>query len=179
MSKKKIKPKDSQVGEVPFSAHTEWTEAMESLDSESDRAVALIAAAHIETALRSMLRSTMVDSNGVAERLFDSPTAPLGTFSSNIAIAYGLGYIGPNTLKTLDSIREVRNAFAHFRRAMSFEDPEIRRWIESTLPFPIILPHPAPNMNCMRTRFIWTTKYLLDRISYIRRNAVRPTSPNT
>lgn len=174
-----MKPKDAQVGEKPFWIESEWSEAMESLERESDRAVALIAAAHVETALRSMLKSTMVDSEGVLEKLFDVPAAPLSTFSSNIALAFGLGYIGSYTYKTLESIREVRNAFAHFRRAMSFEDSDVRKWIEVTLPFPLILPHPRPNMDCMRTRFIWTTKFVLEHISYIRRNAVRVTSPNT
>ncbi|MEX1231864.1 MAG: hypothetical protein WEB58_16585 [Planctomycetaceae bacterium] len=177
MSKRKIKPKDTPTPVGSFAIASEWHRVIDELDRESDRGVALIAAAFLDTALRSLLEASLAGGQTVADKLFNSPNAPLGTFSSRIAMAYGLGHIGPHYFNALESVREIRNVFAHFRRALTFEDPEIRKWIESTFTLPYILPSPPPDLSLMRNRYIWTTAGILAWISDAKRKAQRPSLP--
>lgn len=177
MSKKKLKPKDAPAPEGFLAIQVEWHRVIDELEHESDRGVAMIAAAYLDTALRTLLESSLAGGQTVADKLFNSPNAPLGTFSSRIAMAYGLGHIGPHYFAALESIREIRNAFAHFRRTLTFEDPEIRKWIESTFTLPYILPVPGPDLSLMRNRYIWTTAMILGRISHAQRTATPPDVP--
>ena len=177
MSKKKLKPKDLPPPEGFVDIQSEWRRVIYDLENESDRAVAMIAAAHLDTALKTLLESSLAGGKTVADKLFNSPNAPLGTFSSRIAMAYGLGLIGPHFFASLESIREIRNAFAHFRRTLTFEAPEIRKWIEATFKTAYILPDPGPDLSLMRNRYIWTTAMILGHISYAQRTATRPSSP--
>jgi DNA-binding MltR family transcriptional regulator len=62
--------------------------------------------------------------------LFDG-TAPLSTFSAKIKIAYAMGIIGKLTRHDLEKLREIRNAFAHSIRHLSFDLPEIANIVES------------------------------------------------
>lgn len=51
--------------------------------------------------------------------------SPLREFSSKIKIGYAMGLYGPKTRKDLDSIREVRNNFAHTLQPINFETTEV------------------------------------------------------
>jgi DNA-binding MltR family transcriptional regulator len=177
MSRRKLKPHDTPAPDGFLSIQIEWHRVIDELERESDRGVALIAAAYLDTALRIMLESSLAGGQTIADKLFNSPNAPLGTFSSRIAMAYGLGHIGPKYFSALESIREIRNAFAHFHRTLTFGDPEIRKWIESTSTLPYVLPHPAPDLSLMRNRYIWTAAMILGRISHAQRTAVPPPLP--
>jgi DNA-binding MltR family transcriptional regulator len=177
MSKTKLKLKDAIAPEDFLEIQLEWHDVIEELDNESDRGVALMGAAYIDTALKTLLEASLAGGETVANKLFNSPNAPLGTFSSRIAMAYGLGHIGPHYFNALEAIREIRNAFAHFRRSLTFEDPEIRKWIEKTFKLPYVLPHPSPDLALMRNRYIWTTAMILGRISHAQRTAKPPTLP--
>jgi len=178
MSRKKLKPKDDPSPVGFLAIQSEWRNVIEELDRESDRGVALIGAAYLDTALKSLLEASLAGGKTVADKMFDTPNAPLATFSSRIAMAYGLGHIGPHYFNALESIREIRNAFAHFRRTLTFEDPEIRIWIESTFTLPYVLPDPPPDLSLMRNRYIWTTAMILGRISHAQRLAKPPALPD-
>lgn len=177
MSKRKLRSNDLPPPENFLATQTEWLDVIKELESESDRAVALIGAAHLDTALESLLKASFAGGDTVENKLFNSPNAPLGTFSSRIAMAYGLGHIGPKCFKTLEAIREIRNAFAHHRRIMKFEDPAVREWIKTSFALPYILPDPEPDLSLMRNRYIWTTKSVLGRISYAQSLATPPNVP--
>lgn len=177
MSKKK-KPVDSPAPNCPLSLSSEWRlDVIEELNNENDRGIALIGAAYIDTALKSLLEASMAGDIGVAQMLFEGPNAPLGTFSSRIILAYGLGHIGPNYFATLNAIRTVRNAFAHLRRRLEFEDPEIRVIIESTFKIPYILPDPPPDLSLMRNRYIWTSAMILGYLAQAQMRTRPPVLP--
>ena len=178
MSKKKLRPVDRPVPEWPLALQSEWREVIEDLCNESDRGVALIGAAYLDTALKCLLEASLAGGKTVANKLFEGPNAPLGTFSSRIAMAYGLGHIGPNYFQTLESIREIRNAFAHLRRSLTFEDLEIRNLIVSTFKLPYVLPDPPPDLSLMRNRYIWTTAMILGRLTYVQMHAKAPALPD-
>jgi DNA-binding MltR family transcriptional regulator len=151
---------------------------MEGLQHESDRGVALLGAAYLDTALVSLLEASFAGGKTVADQLLHSPNAPLGTFSARIAMAYGLGHIGRHYFQALDSIRQIRNVFAHFRRNLTFEDSEIKRYIGTTFRLPYILPYPPPDLSLMRNRYIWTTAMILGRVTYAQLHVKRPTLPD-
>ena len=88
---------------------------------ESPRSAALGAAAMLEVGLTSALvcRLWLPDDETYKEILGNQ--APLGTFSNKIRMAEAMRVIGPVTRANLDRIREIRNAFAHTARNLTFE----------------------------------------------------------
>jgi hypothetical protein len=53
--------------------------------------------------------------------------AILGSYYSRIHIAYALSVVGDDTLQDLNTIRDIRNAFAHFHGELSFCTPKIKQ----------------------------------------------------
>lgn len=95
------------------------------LNAETDRGCALMAAAYLDDQLGELLRAYLVDDSKTADELF-GPLAPLGTFSSRIDLAYMLGLVGPHARRELHLIRKIRNEFGHKYKPMTFEDPGIK-----------------------------------------------------
>jgi DNA-binding MltR family transcriptional regulator len=85
----------------------------------------ILVAAQLEHDLLTLLRRQMPKlSRTTDERLFEYP-GPLSSFSSKIAVAYGLGLIPQSVQLELDVIRAVRNTFAHSEKKLSLTSPEI------------------------------------------------------
>ena len=93
------------------------------LSRESDRAAAVLAPALLDSALEILLRHFMLTTN-TTDALLDSDRA-LGTFSSRINAAHSLGLIADDVAHDLDSIRRIRNIFAHDIAIHSFDDPTV------------------------------------------------------
>jgi hypothetical protein len=93
----------------------------------SDRASAVILSTITEDTLRGLLLSKMRSSlnSGDRKQLFGFEGA-LGTFAAKITTAYALELIGPISRADLNLIRFLRNSFAHSRKPMNFEVPEVR-----------------------------------------------------
>lgn len=93
-----------------------------------DRTAATSCAALLEHALRkaiiSHLRKDVTDAE--LKQLFDGLGAPLTSFYSKIVIAQALGIIRSGQKTDLDTIRNVRNAFAHSPLYISFRDEPVR-----------------------------------------------------
>jgi hypothetical protein len=53
--------------------------------------------------------------------------APLATFSAKIRLAYALSIFGSSTRDDLDTIREIRNAFAHSTRPLASDPAQTLR----------------------------------------------------
>jgi hypothetical protein len=111
---------DSSPPALSFELQTKWRDAISGLGGESDRGVALLGAAYLDTALKSLLTASLAGGRVVADRLLTRPSAPLSALSARIAMAYGLGLIGPHYFSTLEAIREIRNTHSHFRRMLTF-----------------------------------------------------------
>ena len=94
------------------------------LNAETDRGVALMAAAFIEYQLESLLRTYFVDERSVVNRLFEAD-GPLGTLSAKTDASYVLGLIPKETRRDIHLIRKIRNEFAHSSAPMTFETPGI------------------------------------------------------
>lgn len=102
----------------------DFNQFRDALMRESDRGCALFAAAYIDKALGKLLKSHLVQGSKVDEELFTGQ-APLGSFSSRIKLAYYLGRISAAERKDLDTIRQIRNDFAHNAAALTFSDQSI------------------------------------------------------
>lgn len=95
------------------------------LFDESDRGCALFAAAYLDGALAAMLQACVVKSAKMREELFKT-NAPLASFSSRIKMAYYLGKLSPLERKDFETIRSIRNDFAHHPEFIDFEAQSVK-----------------------------------------------------
>jgi hypothetical protein len=95
------------------------------LKQGGDRGVAILAATVTEDLLRHLLLRRMVAlKSSEAGDLFGA-MAPLSSFAAKIRVAHAFDIIGQKAKADLELMREIRNAFAHVRRAITFETPAI------------------------------------------------------
>jgi hypothetical protein len=93
----------------------------------ADHAIALIGASYLEKALEVAIRSRFapLDTEDCA-RIFEyDHNGPLADLSARIKMAHALGLIGPKTKTDMNTVREIRNAFAHASQVLHFSFPEI------------------------------------------------------
>lgn len=114
----------TEVPEALQKQYAEFREFRRALTDESDRGCALFAAAYLDTALENLLRATVLESKKIDEELFEG-TAPLATFSGRIKLAYYLGLISSEFRADLETIRKIRNDFAHDATILSFDSQSI------------------------------------------------------
>src|SRR5712692_9481856 len=94
------------------------------LHEESDRACAVLGAAYVDFLLAKAVARAMPQGAEVADRLLYNPEAPLGTFSSRIDTAYGLGLVDSDSREDLHKIRTLRNDFAHDLEVRPFDQSD-------------------------------------------------------
>lgn len=91
-----------------------------SLQNETDRGCALMAAEFLSNELAALLRRRFVDDPRACDNALEDANGPLATFSSRIESAYLLGVIGPNARRELHLVRKIRNDFAHDYKPLDF-----------------------------------------------------------
>ena len=92
----------------------------------SDRAVAIVGPAFLDTLLTELLVNFLIDDEKEVARLM-RPDGPLGTFAEKVSGCYCLGLIGETIKSDLRLVAKVRNRFAHDIRA-SVSDEQIKSW---------------------------------------------------
>jgi hypothetical protein len=97
------------------------TDFRKTLNQESDRGCALMAAAYLDERLGDLLKSFFVHNDKVINKMFDF-NGPFGTFSSRIDSAYALGLLPENVRKDIHLVRKIRNDFAHVSKPITFND---------------------------------------------------------
>lgn len=115
------KKKEFNYAEFHF---TEVAKMVVQLESESDRAVALIVSAWLDDILAECIKRGLVDDKKVIEEAFQFESA-LGTFSSRIALGYLIRRMSRAVYDTLTTIRKIRNEFAHSRENLKFTEQSI------------------------------------------------------
>lgn len=98
---------------------------MSEVSTASDRAAALLLGAVIDNSLRDVLKEHFRNDWDDIDTLFTGPTACLHSLSSRIRIAFALELFDREIFKSLEAIREIRNAFAHAEIHLSFAHPTI------------------------------------------------------
>jgi len=94
-------------------------EVFEAYQKESDRSAAILASSFLEEILGETIRSFFVEDQSVDD-IFKG-YSPLSTFSSKIDFAYALGLVTKEMKQDLDTIRKIRNHFAHNWKDVSFD----------------------------------------------------------
>lgn len=90
-----------------------WIDIVEEeINLKYDRALVITSASILETQLEKILKCFMLSDNKIDERLFTN-NAPLATFSSKNSMCYYIGIISEYEYKTIETIRKIRNKFAH------------------------------------------------------------------
>jgi len=95
-----------------------------SLSPETDRGCALMAAAHLDDRLLTLLRGYFTNDAQLSNELLDQ-SRPLGSFSARIDMACALGLISAGTRKELHIVRKIRNEFGHKSEPLLFTSPGI------------------------------------------------------
>jgi DNA-binding MltR family transcriptional regulator len=95
------------------------------LTNSSPRATVIVGAAAIDSLLEQLLESKIVKNKKVAEAFFSAPNAPLGSFSARIKAVYLLGLVSVKTYQDLESLRKIRNMFAHDIFDCDFDNIEV------------------------------------------------------
>jgi DNA-binding MltR family transcriptional regulator len=91
----------------------------------TDRSAAILCCVQLEDAVVTLILTQLKNKNErTLERLYERG-GPLGSFSAQINLAFALGLFDEKTRIQLDTIRFIRNAFAHARKSISFRTPEI------------------------------------------------------
>ncbi|MCS6267323.1 MAG: transcriptional regulator [Vampirovibrio sp.] len=94
------------------------------LNKESERGRVLISCSYLDELMRLILLAFLVD-NDSSKKLIEGFNAPLGTLSTRSSAAFALGLISEQEFKECNTLRKVRNLFAH-RVHASFDTQEIR-----------------------------------------------------
>lgn len=126
---------------------------------ESDRGAAIVGAAYLEQCLDQLVVSFLIDDSKDVHDLLQGPLAPLGTFASKTGAAYCMGLISKSEYDDLNTIRRIRNRFAHEGHHLSFSDAEIEGKCHELLlwrPFKDSL-----GLDSARSQFSYNTSILL------------------
>ena len=114
--------------EKVFQLFGDLSEYFRLLREETDRGCAMIVAAHLDDKLGELLKACMLQDKEYEEEIsqFFKGMGPLGTFSARIKLAHYLNIISPQVHRDLDTIRKIRNDFAHELKVESFDTPSIK-----------------------------------------------------
>lgn len=105
------------------------------IQETTDRACVIVAVAYLDDLLRNILTCFMTEVKDKENNvLFEGSNAPLASFSSKIKIAFRFGLISVWEHNTLESIRKIRNKFAHVVNIKSLDTPEIKGIVNNIKP---------------------------------------------
>lgn len=90
----------------------------------SDRAAAIIGGAFLEDYLEIMLQYYFIEDKKHDSMIFEG-NGPLSTFSAKISLCYRIGLISKGEYATLETVRAIRNRFAHELSFLNFSDQSI------------------------------------------------------
>lgn len=102
-----------------------WEEFRLRYESSDDRTCAILCSSYIDDLLHSIVADTLLGNKKARNGLL-SDMMPLSTFSARINLAYCLNIIPHTVFSDLNSIRRIRNSFAHQVSDLSFSRDPIR-----------------------------------------------------
>lgn len=135
---------------------------MDELESQTDRGVALIAAALVDTVLANAIRTKLAHFDDFESVIFENEAAPLSSFYARTKMARALGIIGPLSEAHLDAIRRIRNQFAHSALKLDFQNDLIAKEIDKLLPDEN--PSWRPDLTPQRRRYVGTCALLVQAL---------------
>lgn len=104
----------------------DYGEFLKEFQDETDRGCALVALALLDERLKEILYAFLADTS-TAKDLIDGFNAPLGTLSSRIKACHSMGLISESEHNNLDTLRRIRNEFAHASHGVTFDHPDVAK----------------------------------------------------
>ena len=154
MARKKKRPSLYDLSLQPITEEHHAALRREMLEG-TDRSSALLGAALVDTTLRHAIRSRFVAMDEAGYRtLFLEPTAPLSSFAARIKLGRAIGIYGPHYNGMLDTIRRVRNAFAHSVIPLEFSHEAISDECRNLPEALVDKPGLDHNLSLYRERYI-------------------------
>lgn len=101
-------------------------EVQEEFSRNSDRGVAVVIASLLDEILKEVLQNFLIKDDKNDKEIFEG-NGPLSSFSSKITLCYRLGLISQYEFKIINTIRAIRNDFAHHLGGISFETQSIKQ----------------------------------------------------
>lgn len=111
---------------------SDYNQLVSHYQKEADSSVAILASSFLDNCLEQCIREKLADDD-VKNKLFQG-YGPLATFSAKIDIALLLGLIPIKIHKDLNTIRRIRNLFAHKPEPTSFDAGQMRDLASNLLP---------------------------------------------
>jgi hypothetical protein len=134
----------------------DWPKFHQELLSQTDRGAVLIGGSLVDSTLRLALQCKMIEMTSEhAASIFEGPDAPLGSFAGRIKVARAVGIFGPNLEARLNTIRQIRNQFAHAMVAIDLSHELFVRECEKAFPLVVHAKWPLPaDWTDTRIRFV-------------------------
>ena len=136
------------------------------LTTGSDRAAALVATSYLDAEMADTLEAVLhFETKEEVNNLLRNPNAPLSTFSARIKMLKALRIVDSDVFGVLETLRAIRNEFAHSFVPMAFETPEVTE-LCSNLPLSKNKWPEGTVMSETRTRFLnscMTVAFILSR----------------
>jgi DNA-binding MltR family transcriptional regulator len=132
------------------------------LQKETDRGLALIAAAFLDDALGAMLEKHFAHEPKVITSELLTGDGPLGTFSARTKLAYCLGWFGPTEFRDLNLICDIRNDFAHVHKPLTFAEQSVQDRCRELTACNILPKNLGP--LTARNRFMLSAVFLIQRL---------------
>jgi hypothetical protein len=95
-------------------------ESMYDAPNRHDREAAIKAASLVERSLEDAIKARIIRLKPSEQKALFEGSGALSTFSAKIWIGYATGLFGPKAKHDLESIKDIRNAFAHTPHHLSF-----------------------------------------------------------
>ena len=144
-----------------------WEAFYEELQSESPRAAAIISGAFLDSLLRDLIASFMIENDKAVDELLGSDKnleTPLSSFGARIKTAYCLGLISKLEYHDLNLVKKVRNRFAHKLHGYTFKNEEIQGFCCKLQSPKILEGGPIKIVPSHRDRYILTVSILLSQL---------------
>ncbi|WP_395341240.1 DUF4145 domain-containing protein [Ningiella sp. W23] len=154
-----MKIKDNRDEFVSLTANKEiWDDVL----NNSVRGAVLSAAAAFEVSLERLLKSFLVQGVSSSKNI-----AEKSNFSHKINLCFSLGLITEKEKDDLNTLREIRNAFAHNIFGCDFKNSEVQKFVRA-LKLPLSINFPRDNIrNFFNIGMIMLDTSLSDRLKRI------------
>jgi hypothetical protein len=104
---------------------------LKTISEESDRGAVLVGASLLDDALGKALKKKLVSATKNEDSLFDGGYSPLRSFAAKVELAFRLGLITRKTKQMLDTVRNLRNDFAHGTETIALNDEKVKNRIRA------------------------------------------------
>jgi DNA-binding MltR family transcriptional regulator len=95
------------------------------LQDAPDIAVAILATSQVEMMLEKAIFEKLRRNDQDTINLLTEAGGPLSGMHAKVSLAYAMGIIDETAKRNLNVVRNIRNAFAHAKRRISFDEPEV------------------------------------------------------